>query len=160
MADALWKKAERKICGMLGGTRRGPTGRRDSDCYHPWLAVEIKNRKMPTYIRRWMSQAIVNREPDHLPIVVWHSPGTAYQGSLVILQLDDFRDWFGDGGLPFTDEPEGCNHAAHNWNKQEDGTWTCRGCGESLEIGEPQYTEGSELTDFRMGEVMREQDER
>ena len=98
MADKLWKAAERKICQMLGGTRRGPTGRDDSDCIHNWLAVEIKNRKMPTYIRRWVSQAIVNKEPDHLPIVVWHNPGTAYQGSLVILQLDDFLEWFGDSG--------------------------------------------------------------
>lgn len=118
MADSLWKKAERKICAMLGGTRRGPTGRGESDCCSDWLAVEIKNRKMPTYIRRWMSQAIVNREPGHLPIVVWHNPGTAYQGSLVILQLDDFIAWFGDSDvpiaqaavdgeeeLPFTDPP-------------------------------------------------------
>jgi len=98
MTDKLWKKAERKICAMLGGTRRGPTGRDDSDCYHSWLAVEIKNRPMPTYIRRWMSQAIVNSEPDHLPVVVWHPPGTAYGGSLVILRLDDFLDWFGGRG--------------------------------------------------------------
>lgn len=97
MADKLWKKAERRICAMLGGTRRGPTGRDTSDCVHDWLSIEIKNRKMPTYIRRWMSQAIVNREPAHLPIVVWHNPGTAYQGSLVILQLDDFLEWFGNG---------------------------------------------------------------
>lgn len=26
-----------------------------------------------------------------------------------------------------------CNHSAHNWNRNNDGAWTCRGCGESFQ---------------------------
>ncbi len=104
MADALWKRSERKICALLGGERRGPTGRDESDCYHDWLAVEVKAREvMPAYIKEWMEQAEANAEAGKLPLVVWHEKGARYDDALVYVRLSDFREWFGDGGLPFTD---------------------------------------------------------
>ena len=131
--EKLWKRAERRICELLGGTRRGPTGRDDSDCYHEWLAVEVKAMEfVPRYIHKWMEQSEANAEEGKLPLVVWHKKGARYDDALVFVRLSDFIEWFGDGGLPFTDEPEGCNHSAHNWNRQEDGTWQCRGCGERM----------------------------
>ncbi len=127
--DKLWKAAERRLCKMLGGTRRGPTGRDDSDCVHEWLAVEVKcNKKMPKYIMDWMVQASRNSESGHLPIVVWHYPSRPYKSSIVMLRLGDFLDWFGNGD----GEPMDCNHSAHNWNREEDGSWICRGCGEPV----------------------------
>jgi len=95
--EKLWKKAERKICALFGGKRRGPTGRDDSDCVHPWLAIEIKCRAMPQYLCEWMGQALANAQPGQLAIVVWHQPGEEYDDDLVILRSRDFRDWFGDG---------------------------------------------------------------
>lgn len=108
MADALWKKAERRICQMLGGTRRGPTGRDTSDCYHDWLAIEVKaNRKMPEYLEAWMQQAENNAEAGKLPLVVWHNVQDQYANALVVMRLHDFLDYFGNGDaaeeLPFTD---------------------------------------------------------
>ena len=109
--DKLWKKAERVICRMFGGTRRGPMGRGECDCYHDWLSIEIKCRdKMPAYILEWMEQAEANAEPGKLPLVVWHKVGALYMDSLVFLRAVDFLDWFngasasgGDEELPFTD---------------------------------------------------------
>lgn len=54
--------------------------------------------------------------------------------------LRDFYAFFRDHyGLPFTGilikweaSKKSCNHSAHNWNLQEDGTWICRGCGEVM----------------------------
>ena len=101
MPDKLWKKAERKICEMLGGVRRGVAGRNDPDCWHEWLAVEVKcNKKMPAYLQEWMAQTWCNAEPGKLPLLVWHSVGDPYGDSLVVLKLKDFQDWFGDGDNP------------------------------------------------------------
>ena len=111
MTDKLWKAAERRICAMLGGTRRGPTGRDESDCCHPWLAVEIKCRsnRIPLYLHDWMEQAEVNAakptlaecdpvdDAPYLPIVVWHEINARYQDALVVMRLSDFQEWFGNG---------------------------------------------------------------
>jgi len=95
----LWKQAERKLCAMLGGTRRGQTGHGESDCVHEWLAIEIKcNRRMPGYIKEWVAQANANAEDDQLPIVVWHDVGDEYLDALVIIpNVRTFLEWFGDG---------------------------------------------------------------
>ena len=99
MVDKLWKAAERRICEMLGGTRRGPTGRDESDCCHDWLAVEVKCRKaMPEYLMAWLDQANANAEQGKLPLVVWHRTGAPYDNAVVMLELRDFLDWFGNGG--------------------------------------------------------------
>lgn len=106
MTEKLWKQAERKLCKMLGGIRRGPTGRDESDCCHDWLSVEVKcNRKMPAYIQEWMAQTWCNAELGKLPILVWHQVGDPYSHALVSMRLSSFLEWFGDGeeALPFTD---------------------------------------------------------
>jgi len=86
---------------MFGGTRRGPTGRDESDCVHKWLAMEIKVRKdTPAYIREWMAQAEANAGPGQLPLVVWHKVGDLYANALVCMRAIDFLDWFGDTSTP------------------------------------------------------------
>lgn len=83
---------------MLGGTRRGVTGRDQNDCIHEWLSIEIKcNRKMPGYIKQWIAQALRDAEDDQLPIIVWHDVGDEYLDAPVIIpSVRDFLDWFGD----------------------------------------------------------------
>lgn len=53
-----WKNAERLICRALGGERRGPTGKRVSDCTDdvPW-AVSIKHSRRGTPLGRWLIEA-------------------------------------------------------------------------------------------------------
>jgi len=98
MPEKLWKRAERRLCEMLGGKRRGATGRDDPDCVHEWLAVEIKCRKkMPQYIKDWLHQAYTNAEDDKLTVVVWHEAGCIYANAVMMMFLGDFLDWFGDG---------------------------------------------------------------
>ena len=104
MVDKLWKAAERRICEMLGGTRRGPMGRGESDCCHPWLAIEVKCRKkMPQYVKDWIGQAWVNAD-DKLPIVVWHEVGDWYEDAIVMMGIRDFLDWFNGSSAPGGDE--------------------------------------------------------
>lgn len=104
MADKLWKQVERRVAELLGGERVPITGRQGSDILHPWLAVEVKERKnFPRYVRKWLNQAcigaIVGQKQDgedRLPIVVWHEKDTTHANDVVMMYLGDFIDWFGD----------------------------------------------------------------
>jgi len=109
MPEKLWKTVERRICKKHGGKRRGVTGKGESDCIHPWKAIEVKSRKkMPQYLRTWIRQAVINAEAGKLPLVHWHEPGTSDADDIVFMHFCDFLDWFGNGEepLPFTDLPE------------------------------------------------------
>lgn len=100
MPDKTWKAAERRICELFGGARRGATGRDQSDCVHDCLAIEVKcNRnQMPQYIQQWVAQAVANAEAEHTPMVVWHNVGDEYLDALVLLRVRDFLPLLNEGG--------------------------------------------------------------
>lgn len=110
MTDKLWKQVERRVAELLGGKRVPITGREGSDIKHPWLAIEVKQRKakIPAYIRKWINQAVVGAAVDRihnsqdalhghrLPIVVWHEKDTRHADDIVMMRMSDFIAWFGD----------------------------------------------------------------
>lgn len=58
MTDTLWKQCERRVCTYLGGSRRGPTGRAESDCVGvPGLAISVKRSQRGVPLGRWLLQA-------------------------------------------------------------------------------------------------------
>jgi len=94
MPDKTWKAAERRICKLLGGVRRGPTGRDDSDCVgtEPF-AVEIKHRKaFPVWLKEAMAQSVENAKSSEIPIVVLHEHRQAYRDALVVVRLSVFSE--------------------------------------------------------------------
>ena len=100
MSDKAWKATERAVAAMIGGKRVPITGRQRGDVpdiQHPWLSPEIKHRQtLPAWIHDAISQAIAAAKSDQLPIVVLHEKGKRHTSDLVVMQLGDFQDWFGD----------------------------------------------------------------
>jgi len=98
MADTTWKQNERAIARRLGGTRTGPSGRSGPDVVTGWLAVEVKARKrLPMWLKSALQQARTGCPPTRLPLVVLHEVGARHDGDLVVMSLQDFEAWFGDG---------------------------------------------------------------
>jgi len=98
MADKTWKAAERRIAAMLGGKRNGPTGTPQADIDAGWLQVECKHRAdLPQWLVNSVQQARQHCQHDQLGVAVLHEAGKPYGRSLVVLRLDDWVDWFGDG---------------------------------------------------------------
>jgi len=100
MADKAWKRTERQVAALLGGTRVPMTGRaRGStpDVTHPLLAVEVKHRKsIPAWLRDAVDQAQASVRGAQLPIVVLHGAGERFDHALVIITLSDFSHWIED----------------------------------------------------------------
>jgi hypothetical protein len=98
--ERAWKRAEREIAQRIGGERVPITGRaRGSapDIAHNLFAVECKQRRrLPEWIRDAMSQARASARRDQLPIAVLHESGRPYSSALVVLELADFVDYFGE----------------------------------------------------------------
>ncbi len=98
MSEARWKATERRVATELNGRRipvSGRAGRPDVD--HRWLAPEVKSRKeLPGWLLEAMRQAQGSAGPSQLPVVILHRVGDRYQHGLVVLTMQDFRDWFGD----------------------------------------------------------------
>ena len=58
MAEAAWKRDEKRVCRLLGAERSGPTGREGPDCTAaaPW-AVQVKRSPRPQLPAKWLAQA-------------------------------------------------------------------------------------------------------
>ena len=92
MAEKGWKRAEREIAARLGGLRVPVTGRARGDVPDveaEGLAVEVKHRPVPGWIREALSQAEAAAKDGELPLVVLHQPGTRYDAALVLARLED-----------------------------------------------------------------------
>ena len=94
LADRRWKRAERRVAGVLGGRRVPVSGRGDGpDVQHEWLSVEVKDRAaLPKWLSGAMEQSRRAAEDGQLSIVVLHERGK--HDSLVMLRLSDFVEWF------------------------------------------------------------------
>lgn len=91
MNRSSWKRAERAIAKILGGTRIPINGRKGPDIAHPRLAVEVKSRTdLPAYLWEWLGQAAEGAEAGKTPIVVLHRAGKSHLvDDLVVMRLAD-----------------------------------------------------------------------
>ncbi len=99
MPDKTWKRVEREIAAILGGERVPVSGRQRGDApdiRHQWLSLEVKHRKtLPNWIFDALDQAQKSKAGQQLPVAILHGKGMGYKKSLVVIELDDFVDWFG-----------------------------------------------------------------
>lgn len=103
MPKTDWKKAERRVAGILGGKRVPITGRtRGStpDVEHSWLSIEVKHwAKLPGWILDALAQAEASVRGNQLPVAILHEKGKRYDDSLIVMRLSEFKEWFGDRDL-------------------------------------------------------------
>jgi len=96
MTDKAWKRAERRVADVFGGTRVPITGRaRGSapDVAHPLYALEVKYRKrLPEWIKDAMSQARASVRGDQWPVVVLVERGGEM---LCVVDPKDLVEWHG-----------------------------------------------------------------
>ena len=118
MTDRPWKQTERAIARRLGGRRTGPTGRPGPDVTTDWLSVEVKTRKR---LPNWLSSALEQARhgpAGRLPIVILHQSGRQHSGDLVLMTLQDFRDWFEAIALQLPEGTLGLVVSAHIYGER------------------------------------------
>ena len=75
-SSSSWKAEERRVARLLGGTRRGPSGRRTEDVSHSLFSVEVKQRReIPAWLLGAVRQARDNAPAERIPLVVLHKAG-------------------------------------------------------------------------------------
>ena len=99
MADRAWKRNEREIAKYIGHAERVPiTGRQRGDrpdIEHYWLSIEAKLREsLPAWIHDAMRQAEAAARPRQLPVTILRQKGTNVRDALVVIRLEEFREWF------------------------------------------------------------------
>lgn len=101
-ARVTWKAFERRVARLLGGTRVPVSGRTRGDApdiEHPLYALEVKLRKnRPRFLEEAMSQAKACARPGQIPVVVVGAKNRDIKRSFVVVELEDFADWWGGGG--------------------------------------------------------------
>lgn len=89
MTDTPWKHAERRICRLFGGDRRGPTGFAVSDCVGvPDLAISIKRSKRGVPLGKWLQEARQfgrNEKQEWVLVVV--QPGQRAEDAVACVRL-------------------------------------------------------------------------
>ena len=97
MPDKAWKAFERRVAGLLGGRRLGPTGDDGPDVVTSWLSVQCKLR---TSVPAWILDAVDNArrgaDTDRLGVAIIKRKNTLDRDSLVVLTLGDWIDWIED----------------------------------------------------------------
>lgn len=101
MADKSWKAFERYICKRFGGQRRGADFRDadggKNDCTDvSGFSIECKWLKRPTYgqMRLAIMQAKNSASSDDISIAIVGKTKQPRSDALVVMDLDDFIDWF------------------------------------------------------------------
>jgi hypothetical protein len=94
MAEKPWKRTERRVAALLGGTRVPVSGRARGDrpdIDHEWLSPEIKHRAaVPRWLADALAQARAAARDQQLPVVIIHESGARFENALVVLSLSDF----------------------------------------------------------------------
>ena len=94
---SVWKSVERELARLLGGERVPVTGRARGnapDIRHPYLAIEVKHRKMlPEWLHDAMRQAVASVRGLQLPIVILHQSRSRHDDDFVVIRMSDFRAW-------------------------------------------------------------------
>jgi len=110
MADAAWKRTERRIARLFGTTRVGPTGKLGPDIIGDKVAIQVKHRqKLPKWMQAaWDTIFRQAHEMGKLGLMVLHQHGD--RDDLVILSLKDFLNWFGPRIVSENGGPRGSSH--------------------------------------------------
>lgn len=100
MSNKTWKNVERRIADILGGERVPVTGRQRGsapDISHTIYSIEVKHRKsLPEWLHDAMAQANASRRGMQLPIVILHEENQPYAKSYVVVELGEFKNWYGE----------------------------------------------------------------
>lgn len=100
MSNKVWKNVERRIADILGGQRVPVTGRQRGsapDIEHNVYSIEVKHRKtLPEWLHDAMAQANASRRGMQLPIVILHEENQPYAKSYVVVELGEFKNWYGE----------------------------------------------------------------
>ncbi len=101
MADKTWKARERRVCQLLGCTRRGADyadrdGGKNDCCEECGYSVEIRNRKNIPFsqVRDQVNKAEQRARPEQIPVAIMFNPGMHDKDGLVFMRLETFRQWF------------------------------------------------------------------
>ncbi len=98
---------ERELAQKLGGKRVGQFGGK-TDVEAPWLVIQAKvGGSFSERYWGWLNE--LNAKGDQLrALIVGDSPGAGTRRrAIVVLDLDDFVDWFGKQNLGASDLEEG-----------------------------------------------------
>jgi len=131
MSRERWKRHERQVAHLLGGTRLPATGQPTPDVVAGWLVVEVKLRKrLPQWLTTAVAKARRAAQDWQLGLAVLvESPGQGHKAQrYVVLSLDDWLAWFGDERLRHAlanrlqaDDSEVSNGTSGNRSSTADG---------------------------------------
>lgn len=101
MSDRVWKRRERQVAATFGGFRVGPTGLDDVDVAHPYLAIEVKSRKvLPVWALSCLAQAREARSAaGKIPVAVLIGRGMRVTDGLAVLRVADLQQIVGRIGI-------------------------------------------------------------
>ena len=86
------RRCEADIAARLSGRRMGIMGAHDVEAGP--FAVEVKSRAVFAG-SSFMDQAVRNCPKGKTPLVVLHVTGKRHSEDLVMMRLNDWREWFG-----------------------------------------------------------------
>lgn len=88
MADANWKRAERRICRAFGGERSGPDGVGHSDCKGTAQAVQVKRSSRGCPLTKWIHTAKLHGRKEGKPwVLVVVQPGQHLSNATATVSL-------------------------------------------------------------------------
>jgi len=128
--DSSWKKFERSIAKAVGGRRRGADTSNEeggkTDIVHPAWGVECKLLAKSGHadILEAVRQAERNSASTQTPIAIVKRKRDRINDSLVVMRLETWLEWYGDGEP--TDSRE---HPAHVVKLPQS---YCANCGKPL----------------------------
>lgn len=97
MPDTTWKQAERRVCALFGGRRRGPDGVGQSDCADTEQAIQVKRSKRGTPEGRWIADARRHGKNEKKPwILVVIKPGQHVENAVAVVSLDYLTSVLGE----------------------------------------------------------------
>jgi hypothetical protein len=86
--DAAWKAAERRVCGLFGGRRRGPDGIGQSDCVSTPEAIQVKRSKRGVPEGRWIEAAKRHGRNEHKDwVLVVIAPGQHAENAIAVVSV-------------------------------------------------------------------------
>jgi len=84
------KDYEKWVASYFKGRRVGILGNEDVDL--PCIGAECKEReRLPAFIRKCMSQAVMNCPDNKLPVVFLHELNKMHEGDVVLMPLPVFE---------------------------------------------------------------------
>jgi hypothetical protein len=75
----------RRIVDQSGGS---------CDLINDWLAVEVFQKPIPEYLKEELAQAVKSANVFRLPIAVWREKNKKDMEALVVMRLQDFKEWY------------------------------------------------------------------